>query len=137
MDTNLQITRKKLFDPDEPEIESFGCFTLAEARKSIFGSTRYHPVPVHVSNYHNAPDTMIPVALDLARPIFAHDQIGDSDHPDWYFEGVVLTYGREAPWRVRIYVMTRDTPEFDMDDIFTWQKIRGQAPGDQMQWLFH
>ena len=109
------------FDPNLETRESFGCFSLKEAKRSLFGSTRYEHFPVYLTS--EGDQVRLPVIIDLARPVFI-DSIEDGEMPDWYFEGWILEPGKPGVERVRIYVSTMNyDKKISDDDIFLWQII--------------
>lgn len=117
--SELVITRG--FDPKLETRVFFGCFSLKEAKRSLFNSTRYEHVTVYLTSEED--QVRLPVVIDLAQPRFI-DSVDDGEMPDWYFEGWILEPGKPGVERVRIYVCTTNyDKKISDDDIFLWQMI--------------
>lgn len=115
----------KGFDPHEEIHDFYGCFTLKQAQRSLFKSTRFKHKVVHLTDDDEG--VRLPVVIDLAQARF-HDGIHDVEMPDWYFEGWILDPGNPGIQRVRIYVSTMDySKELSDDDTFRWQMIVDHA----------
>ena len=119
-----RLNQARGFDPELPIHEFFGCFTVKQAKKSLFASTRSAPIPVYLTDDQDE-SARIPVVLDMARPLYHPLLKGDEEWPDWYFEGWVPPGYVFTPVlrRIRIAVSTLDGPEFVDDDMFHWQEI--------------
>ncbi len=118
------------FDPDVTIHEFFGCFSLDDAKASLFGSTYSRPIPVYLTNEDE--NTRIPLVITKAEAHYVTTPcgVGREEHPDWYFEGWVPPSGFDpAPqltW-VRIFVCTRGNGIFEDDDMFEWQHILNKS----------
>lgn len=120
-----RLTRLRGFDPDVVESETFDFFTLAEARHSLFYSTRSNPIPVFL-NRGSEYDEKIAVVIDMIRSNYEPDLIGHEDYPDWYFEGWVPPSGFAPSTtcrRIRMSVSTLGEREFVDGDYLHWQWI--------------
>lgn len=121
MDTKLDaLWKRRGFDPRTPREEYYNCFTLLEAQTSLFGSTRFEPKAVYLSDRDSS--VRMPIVIDLARPLFIDEDIGAGDKPDWYFEARVLESERCQARRIRIHVS-----KFGDDVVFVWQWIKHRA----------
>lgn len=114
------------FDPNREITEYFGCFTLEEAQRSLFESTRSLPIPVYLTDDRDG-EVRIPVVIDTARCNYP-EPAEREEYPDWYFEGWQVpsgysTTGTVEIRRIRIYVLTL-TREFTDNDMFEWQYVK-------------